>query len=145
MEISYYNLLKFLHIIFVTTWMAGLFYIPRLFVYHSKAKKNSSEYQTFIIMENKLMKFIMIPSLLFSWLFGTLLVIHLQAYNEKWLILKFILVSVMTIFHMYCARIRKNFESYKNINTEKFYRLINEIPTLLFVVIIFLVVFKPFN
>ncbi len=145
MDVSYYNLLKFLHIIFVTTWMAGLFYIPRLFVYHSKAKKNSSEYQTFIVMENKLMKFIMIPSLLFSWLFGTLLVIHLQAYNEKWLILKFVIVSVMTIFHMYCARIRKNFEVYKNINSEKFYRLINEIPTLLFVVIIFLVVFKPFN
>lgn len=145
MEISYYNLLKFFHIIFVTTWMAGLFYIPRLFVYHSKAKKNSSEYQTFIIMENKLMKFIMIPSLLFSWLFGTLLVIHLQAYDEKWLILKFLLVSVITIFHMYCARIRKNFELYKNLNSEKFYRLINEIPTLLFVVIIFLVVFKPFN
>ncbi len=141
--LNYYYWIKFFHIVFVTTWMAGLFYLPRIFVYHSNANKKSTEYKTFITMEYKLMKFIMNPSLILSWLFGLLLVIHLEIYDQIWLNLKFVLVIGMSIFHMYCARIRKQFEKGQNKNEDKFFRFINEIPTVLFLVIIFLVVFKP--
>ena len=143
MEINYYNLLKYLHLIFVTTWMAGLFYVPRLFVYHSRAKVNSTEYKTFLVMEKKLMRFIMIPSLFLTWLFGILLVLHLDIYNQLWLNLKFVLVFLMSVFHMYCAKIRKNFENNINRSDEKFFRWINEVPTILFLLIVFLVVFQP--
>jgi len=124
--------------------MAGLFYLPRLFVYHSKVKINSNEYKTFLTMEYKLLKYIMNPSLILTWFFGLLLVFHLKIYNELWLNLKFSAIVLMSMFHMYCARIRKLFESGKNRNSEKFFRWINEIPTILFLIIIFLVVFKPF-
>ena len=82
MELNYYNIFKFFHIVFITTWMAGLFYIPRLFVYHSKAEIGSKEYKTFITMEQKLMKYIMNPSLIFSWVFGIILTINLEVQNE---------------------------------------------------------------
>ena len=143
MEINFYNLFKFFHIIFVTTWMAGLFYLPRLYVYHSKAQKKSSEYKTFIIMEQKLMRYIMNPSMILTWVFGLLLVVNLEIYNHLWLNLKFLLVFAMSIFHMYCAKIRKNFENERNIKNEKFFRWINEVPTILFLSIVYLVVFQP--
>ena len=140
-----YELLKSLHIIFFTTWMAGLFYLPRLFVYHSNAKINSSEYKTFVIMEKKLFIFIMNPSMIFTWIFGICLIYMNDYSNLLWLNLKIILVVLMSSFHMYCARIRKNFVNKLNLKNENFYRLINEIPTILFLLIVFLVVFKPFN
>ena len=143
METNYYNLVKFLHIVFFTTWMAGLFYLPRLYVYHSGTKRNSPEYKIFITMENKLMKYIMNPSMIFTWLFGILLVLHLDIYNQLWLNLKFVLVFLMSVFHMYCAKIRKSFERNINKKDAKFYRWINEVPTILFLLIVFLVVFKP--
>ncbi len=143
MEINYYNLFKYFHIVFFTTWMAGLFYLPRLYVYHSATKSNSPEYKTFITMEKKLMKYIMNPSMILTWLFGVLLVLYLEIYDQFWLNLKFVLVFVMSVFHMYCAKIRKNFENNINNKDEKFYRWINEIPTILFLLIVFLVVFQP--
>ena len=81
--------------------------------------------------------------MILTWLFGTLLVLHLEVYNQFWLNLKFVLVFLMSAFHMYCAGIRKNFENNKNKKDEKFYRWINEVPTILFLLIVFLVVFKP--
>ncbi len=143
MEITYYNILKFFHIVFITTWMAGLFYLPRLYVYHSKSKRGSTEDKTFIVMEKKLMKFIMNPSMILSWFFGVLLAINLQIYDEIWLNLKFVAVFLMSVFHMYCAKIRKIFEFGKNTKKETFFRWINEVPTILFLIIIFLVVFQP--
>ena len=143
MEINYYNLFKFFHIVFFTTWMAGLFYLPRLYVYHSGIKRNSPEYKIFITMEIKLMKYIMNPSMILTWLFGILLVLYLEVYNQFWLNLKFVLVFLMSVFHMYCAKIRKNFENNINIKGEKFFRWINEVPTILFLLIVFLVVFQP--
>ena len=140
-----YTYLKTFHIIFFTTWMAGLFYLPRLFVYHASAKKNSSEYNTFVIMEKKLFLFIMNPSMIITWIIGIGLV-HISEYsNSNWLIFKIFLVFLMSSFHMYCAIIRKQFANKLNTRNEKFYRLINEIPTILFLIIVFLVVFKPFN
>ncbi len=143
MEINFYNLLKFFHIVFVTTWMAGLFYLPRLYVYHSKTSIKSSEYKTFIVMEQKLMKYIMNPSMILTWLFGLLLVVNLETYDQFWLKLKFVFVFFMSIFHMYCAKIRKSFENETNKKDEKFFRWINEVPTILFLIIVFLVVFQP--
>ena len=143
MEINYYNLFKFFHIVFFTTWMAGLFYLPRLYVYHSGIKRESPEYKIFITMEKKLMKYIMNPSMVLTWLFGVLLVLHLEIYNQVWLNLKFVLVFLMSVFHMYCAKIRKNFENKINRKDEKFFRWINEVPTILFLLIVFLVVFQP--
>ena len=143
MEIDYYNLLKFLHIVFFTTWMAGLFYLPRLYVYHSGTKRNSPEYSIFLTMEKKLMKYIMNPSMILTWLFGVLLVLQLETHNQFWLNLKFVLVFLMSVFHMYCAKLRKNFEKKLNTKDEKFFRWINEVPTILFLLIVFLVVFQP--
>ena len=143
MEINYYNLLKFFHIVFFTTWMAGLFYLPRLYVYHSGIKRNSPEYKIFITMEIKLMKYIMNPSMMLTWFFGILLVLYLEVYNQFWLNLKFVLVFLMSVFHMYCAKIRKNFENNINRKGEQFFRWINEVPTILFLLIVFLVVFQP--
>ncbi len=143
MEIDYYNILKFFHLVFVTTWMAGLFYLPRLYVYHSKSKKSSTEYKTFIVMEKKLMKFIMNPSMILTWIFGVSLVVHQEIFDQFWLNLKFLAVFFMSAFHMYCARVRKEFEKEMNVKKEEFFRWINEVPTLLFLIIIFLVVFKP--
>ena len=143
MDENYYNFIKFFHIIFITTWMAGLFYLPRIFVYHSKTQINTQQYKTFLTMEHKLMKYIMNPSLIFSWLFGILLAINLEIQNELWLNIKFLMVFLMSVFHMYCAKLRKTFERGENKNTEKFFRWINEIPTILFIIIVFLVVFKP--
>ena len=143
-EMDYYSLFKYFHIVFITTWLAGLFYLPRIFVYHSKAKIDSTEYETFLVMEYKLLKYIMNPSLILTWIFGLLLVINLEIYDKLWLNLKFCAVILLTAFHMYCARVRKIFEAKQNKNTEKYYRYINEIPTILFLIIVFLVVFKPF-
>ena len=143
MEISYYNILKFLHIIFVTTWMAGLFYLPRLFVYHTQMSKKDKSYQTFLIMEQKLMKYIMNPSMILTWVLGPLLAHHIGVFDQLWLNLKFIFVFLLSAFHMYCARVRRNFEDGNNEKNESFFRWINEVPTTLFIIIIFLVVFKP--
>ena len=145
MQLEYYNILKFFHIVFFTTWMAGLFYLPRLFVYHSQSNRNSKEYKTFLTMEKKLMLYIMNPSLILTWILGILLVNHLNLYQEIWINLKFIFVVLLSIFHMYCARIRKSFELYKNKRKDKYFRMINEVPTVLFILIVFLVIFKPGN
>ncbi len=144
-EIIYFKIIKSLHIIFVTTWMAGLFYLPRIFVYHSKSDVNSKEYDTFLLMEKKLLRYIMNPSFLLTWFFGMLLVIHIGEMTSIWFYFKFVCVSLLSVFHMYCASIRKKFENKENIRSEHFYRLINEVPTLLFIIIVFLVVFKPMN
>ncbi|MFL2679421.1 MAG: protoporphyrinogen oxidase HemJ [Alphaproteobacteria bacterium] len=140
-----YNFIKAFHIIFFTTWMAGLFYLPRIFVYHSNAKKNSSEYKVFVIMERKLLLYIMNPSMILTWILGLLLILNIQEYKTNWFTIKVLLVFLMSVFHIYCAKVRKDFEKNKNKKSHKFYRLINEIPTVLFFLIVLTVVFKPFN
>ena len=140
-----YKLFKTLHIIFFTTWMAGLFYLPRIYVYHSREKTNTDSYKTFIVMEKKLLKYIMNPSLFLTLFTGIVLAVTTHQVQEKWFIIKFILVILMAIFHMYCAKIRRDFEFRENNKTENFFRLINEIPTVLFILIVTTVIFKPFN
>ena len=140
-----YSILKSLHIIFFTTWMAGLFYLPRLFVYHSSCKKNSDQYETFTTMEKKLLRFIMNPSMFLTWFLGIALALLNNYFLTSWLIIKITLVILMSGFHMYCAKIRKDFEGYDNKKKESFFRIINEIPTILFILIVLIVVFKPFD
>ena len=139
-----YLLFKSLHLIAVISWMAGLLYLPRIFVYHSE---NSDEIITtvFKTMERKLFYYIMTPAMVLSWLFG-LALLHEIGINQLinlWLQLKLILVILITIYHFYLGHLLYKFKLNQNEKTSKFYRFINEIPTLLLVFIIFIVVFKP--
>ena len=143
-QVFLYKLLKYFHIVFFTTWMAGLFYLPRIFVYHSSAKKDSKEYTTFLIMERKLISYIMNPSLVLTWVFGLSLTLNINEHGALWLNLKFLCVLLMSVFHIYCIRVKKNFEMKTNNKKSNYFRIINEIPTILFLIIIFLVVFIPF-
>ena len=141
MDIDIYKIAKALHIIFFTTWMAGLFYLPRLFVYHCQVKAKTQEYKRFVIMEKKLLNYIMNPSFILTWIVGTILVINIE--SALWLNIKIICIVLMSAFHMYCAKVRRVFENNRNKKTENFYRYINEVPTVLFILIIFLAIFKP--
>ena len=139
-----YLLLKSLHLIAVISWMAGLLYLPRIFVYHSE---NSNEIVTsvFKTMERKLFYYIMTPAMILSWLFGLLLIkkIGFNQLGSLWLQIKFILVLFLTIYHFYLGSLMSKFSIDKNEKSSKFYRYINEIPTLFLILIIFIVIFKP--
>ena len=141
MDIEIYKILKALHIIFFTTWMAGLFYLPRLFVYHCQVKIRTDEYKRFVTMERKLLKYIMNPSFIITWGIGIILVTNIEP--ALWINIKIVCIVLMSSFHMYCAKIRVQFEKNNNKKNEKFFRYINEVPTILFIVIVFLAVFKP--
>ncbi len=139
-----YLLFKSLHLIAVISWMAGLLYLPRIFVYHSE---NNNEIITSVFkkMERKLFYYIMTPAMVLSWLFG-LVLIHEIGFNQLasfWLQIKFILVLLLTIYHFYLGALLNKFKYDQNSKSSKFYRYINEIPTLLLILIIFIVVFKP--
>ena len=139
-----YLLFKSLHLIAVISWMAGLLYLPRIFVYHSE---NSNEVVTtvFITMERKLYNYIMTPAMILSWVFGLILIheIGFQQLASLWLQLKLILVLLLTIYHFYLGSLLNKFKLDQNRKTSKFYRYINEVPTLLLILIIFIVIFKP--
>tara|TARA_B100000902_G_C27289937_1_gene906538 strand:- start:84 stop:515 length:432 start_codon:yes stop_codon:yes gene_type:complete len=139
-----YLLFKSLHLIAVISWMAGLLYLPRIFVYHSE---NNNEIITnvFKIMERKLFYFIMTPAMVLSWLFGLALIheIGFQQLSSLWLQLKLILVILLTVYHFYLGLLLNRFKLDQNNKSSKFYRYINEIPTLLLILIVFVVVFKP--
>ena len=121
--------------------MAALFYLPRLFVYHAKHNDEKLLSSVFKVMESRLYGVIANPAMIVVWLSGIYLV-YVQG-NQFWLNLKFVLVFFMSVFHMYCAKIRKNFENNINKKGEEFFRWINEVPTILFLLIVFLVVFQP--
>ena len=139
-----YLLFKSLHLIAVISWMAGLLYLPRIFVYHSE---NNNEIITsvFKTMERKLFYYIMTPAMVLSWLFG-LILIHEIGFDDLaslWLQLKLILVLFLTAYHFYLGSLLNKFKEDSNKKTSKFYRYINEIPTLMLILIVFIVVFKP--
>ena len=143
-----YLLFKSIHLIAVISWMAGLLYLPRIFVYHSEAAENNKSedsISTFRAMERRLFIYIMNPAMIASWIFGILLIhtIGLDNFGSIWLQLKLAFVIILTIYHFFLFQCLKKFTENNNSFSPKFYRIINEIPTVLLVAIILIVVFKP--
>ena len=140
-----YLLFKSLHLIAVISWMAGLLYLPRIFVYHSENKDKPLVTEIFKVMEKKLFFYIMTPAMTLSWIFGLILIheIGFQQLGQKWMILKLIFVISLTLYHFYLGRVLGQFKLDLNKQSSKYYRYINEIPTLLLILIIFIVIFKP--
>ncbi len=133
------------HIIAVITWMAGLLYLPRLFVYHTQTKPGSEGSERFKVMERKLLKGIINPSMIAVWILGPLLAWLTSAYLDLWLQIKFVLVLILSGMHGLMARYWKAFRDDRNTHSERFYRIFNEIPAVLMVLIVILVVVKPFS
>ncbi|MEE9587964.1 MAG: protoporphyrinogen oxidase HemJ [Hyphomicrobiaceae bacterium] len=136
--------LKAFHIMSVIAWMAGLFYLPRLYVYHAAAPVGSALCETFKIMERKLLRVIMNPAMIAAWIFGIWAAIVGNFFVDGWLHAKLIFVVALTAFHGFLAKIRKDFEADANRYSERFYRRINEVPTVLMIAIVGLAVLKPF-
>ena len=138
--------LKALHIMAVIAWMAGLFYLPRLYVYHADAKPGSELSETFKVMEQRLLRIIMNPAMLTVWVTGPLLagMQGKDVYTAGWFLAKMLLVVLMTGFHMALAKWRKEFASGTNTRPGTFYRMANEFPTVLMALIVLLVILKPF-
>ena len=140
-----YLLFKSLHLISVISWMAGLLYLPRIFVYHAQNSSEPIISEVFKIMEKKLFFYIMTPAMILSWLFGLLLIheIGFEQLGQIWMILKLVFVVLLTIYHFYLGSILNQFKLNLNEHSHKFFRYINEIPTILLILIIFVVIFKP--
>ena len=142
-----YLTLKAIHVIAIISWMAGLLYLPRLFIYHVSAKKGSDKSETFKVMEKKLMRIIMNPAMIISWLLGLYLAFGIPVVDMKtdmWFHIKLLLVIGLTVSHMMMAGFRKKFENDANEKSEKYFRIFNEVPTVLMILIVLLVVIKPF-
>ena len=142
---NYYLLFKSLHLISVISWMAGLLYLPRIFVYHSQNIDEIKTSEIFKVMERKLYFYIMTPAMTLSWLFGLLLIhsIGFQQLGQTWMLLKLLFVIILTLYHFYLGKLLNQFNIGNNRHSHKFYRYINEIPTILLILIIFVVIFKP--
>ena len=140
-----YLLFKSIHLIAVVSWMVGLLYLPRIFVYHAENIENENSSNIFKTMERKLFYYIMTPAMILSWIFGLLLIHTLSFYvfNELWMQIKIISVIFLTTYHFYLGVCVIRFSNNQNNNSSKFYRIINEIPTILLIIIVFIVVFKP--
>jgi len=140
-----YLLFKSLHLISVISWMAGLLYLPRIFVYHAQNNSQAIISEVFKVMEKKLFFYIMTPAMILSWLFGLLLIheIGFDQLGQTWMILKLVFVILLTIYHFYLGSILNQFKLNLNEHSHKFFRYINEIPTILLILIIFVVIFKP--
>jgi putative membrane protein len=140
-----YLTFKALHLIAVISWMAGLLYLPRIFVYHAETRENREQSETFKLMEKRLYFYIMNPAMISSWIFGVLL-IHSQgiiSLGLLWMKIKLGLVIILTAYHFYLLAVLKDFQIDNNTKSSKFFRVINEVPTILLIIIIFIVIFKP--
>ena len=140
-----YLLLKSLHLIAVISWMAGLLYLPRIFVYHTENIDQKETSQIFKVMERRLFNYIMMPAMISTWFFGILLIgsLGLNVFYELWVILKGALVLLLTHYHFYLGKCVRLFANNQNTKSSKFFRIINEVPTILLILIVFIVVFKP--
>ena len=139
-----YDIIKSFHLVAVISWMVGLLYLPRLFVYHNDTKNLSEMDKTFLIMEFRLLNYIMAPALFFTYILGSILIYeNLYLFNEMYFLVKLFLVFCLTIFHLYLSILYKDFKKGYRIKETKFYRLINEIPTILMILIILLIIVKP--
>ena len=140
-----YLLFKSIHLIAVISWMAGLLYLPRIFVYHAENIEDTNPSNIFKTMERKLFYYIMTPAMILSWIFGIILVfsLGLTVFSALWMQIKLILVILLTVYHFYLGYCVGRFAHNQNVNSSRFYRVINEIPTILLIFIVFIVIFKP--
>jgi len=140
-----YLLLKSIHLIAAISWMAGLLYLPRIFVYHTENLKNDKISSIFKTMERKLYFFIMMPAMIVTWIFGLILISNLgfEIFSTLWVQLKLLLVVLLTLYHFYLAKLLEDFKMEQNTKSSKFFRIINEVPTILLILIVFIVIFKP--
>lgn len=142
-DIELYDTIKILHIVSVISWLAGLLYLPRIFVYHAQVAAGSESDKIFQTMEKRLLRFIMLPAMLLTFAFGLYLASEI-GFEFIWLHIKLTLALCLAAFHGFLSKCRKNFEKGQNKHSQKFYRIINEVPTILMIVIVALVILKPF-
>ena len=140
-----YLLFKSLHLIAVISWMAGLLYLPRIFVYHVENLNDQNSSSIFKTMERKLFFYIMMPAMILSWIFGFILILTIgtDVFFTLWLKLKLLFVILLTIYHFYLSKLLKDFSLNRNTKSSKFFRILNEVPTILLILIVFIVIFKP--
>lgn len=143
MEFEIYELVKVLHIVAVISWLAGLLYLPRIFVYHASVAVGSESDKIFQTMERKLLRYIMNPAMILAFTFGLYMASEI-GFEFTWLHIKLTLVGILVIFHHFLARWRKDFERGENKHSQKFYRIVNEIPTVAMIGIVAMAVLKPF-
>jgi putative membrane protein len=141
---SWYLWIKALHIVAVMSWMAGLLYLPRLFVYHCETVPGTPESERFKVMERRLLRAIMTPAMIVAWLLGVLLAVTVGAWDDGWFHAKLLLVILLSAMHGMLARWQKDFAKDDNKRSQRFYRIANEIPALFMLAIVILVVVKPF-
>ncbi len=139
-----YEWVKVAHIVSVISWMVGFLYLPRLMVYHYESAVGSETSETFKIMERRLLKAIMTPAMIATWIFGLWLVVLLDAWGEAWFISKFFLVLILTVFHGFAAGWVKEFARDERKRKQRFFRIVNEVPAVFMILIVILVVVKPF-
>ncbi|MCX2724819.1 protoporphyrinogen oxidase HemJ [Roseibium salinum] len=136
--------IKSFHVISIIAWMAGMLYLPRLFVYHAEAEAGSVQSETFKVMERRLLKAIINPAMIAAWIFGLWMAYELEAWRDGWFHAKFTLVFILSGVHGYFSRCVKTFAKDENTRPARFYRILNEVPTVLMIVIVILVIGKPF-
>jgi putative membrane protein len=139
-----YDWVKAFHVIAVISWMAGMLYLPRLFVYHSETPKGSIQSDTFKLMERRLLKAIMTPAMILTWILGLILIWQGGWITSGWLHAKILLVIALSGLHGFLLKTVREFAADRNVRPAKFYRLINEVPTVLMILIVILVIVKPF-
>ena len=140
-----YLLLKSLHLIAVISWMAGLLYLPRIFVYHVENKDKKIATDIFEVMEKRLFFYIMRPAMIFTWIFGLILIYlnGIEIFSQLWMQIKIVLVILLSAYNDYLGKCLVSLKNNCNTRSSKFFRIINEIPTILLIFIVFIVVFKP--
>jgi len=142
---NFYLLFKSLHLIAVVSWMAGLLYLPRIFVYHVENKEKKEVTDIFILMEKRLYNYIMRPAMMLTWAFGLVLIylIGFDVFSNLWMQIKIVLVVFLSIYHEYLGKCLLALKDGTNLKSSKFFRIINEIPTLILIIVVFLAIFKP--
>ena len=140
-----YLLFKSLHLIAVVSWMAGLLYLPRIFVYHVENKEKKEATNIFEAMEKKLFYYIMRPAMIFTWIFGVVLIYlnGIEIFSQLWIQIKIVLVILLSVYNHYLGKCLLSLKNNSNTRSSKFFRIINEIPTIMLIFIVFIVIFKP--
>ena len=142
---NFYLLFKSLHLIAVISWMAGLLYLPRIFVYHVENKQKKEAADIFEVMESKLFYYIMRPAMILTWIFGLILIYlnGIEIFSQLWMQIKIVLVILLSAYNDYLGKCLISLKNNSNTRSSKFFRVINEVPTIMLILIVFLVIFKP--